>query len=78
MQGKLAIKKPSKPPKIQHTFSKTIEFLWFSLNEVIKMGEIIGLILTIILGLFAYFLCYINYLKRIYYERNNEHNDTRV
>ena len=35
-----------------------------SLNEVIKMGEIIGLILTIILGLFAYFLCYINYLKR--------------
>lgn len=49
-----------------------------SLNEVIKMGEIIGLILTIILGLFAYFLCYINYLKRIYYERNNEHNYTQI
>ena len=47
-------------------------------DEVIKMGEIIGLILTIILGLFAYFLCYINYLKRIYYERNSEHNDTRI
>lgn len=31
-----------------------------SLNEVIKMGEIIGLILTIILELFAYFLCMLN------------------
>lgn len=28
--------------------------------EMIKMGEIIGLILTIILGLFAYFLCKLN------------------
>lgn len=48
-----------------------------SLNEVIKMGEIIGLILTFILGLFAYFLCYLNYLKRTMYERDNEYNDTR-
>lgn len=82
MQGKLALKKPLKPPNPiinKITFSKINQsFLWFSLNEVIKMGEIIGLILTIILGLFAYFLCYLNYLKRAMYERNNEYNDTRV